>query len=210
MSGETASPPDIIHLLQYTLAGSDADSPLPVIRKIASALSIPTSQIRAARALTSPGLTCYLPGFPAGDTELAAMRASLADVLCPAAGTCIELSRLRLVASHCGAATGEEAGYHYVVRTDVLAGCEQELQRWYDEEHMPMLAAVPGTVRACRLVSVDAAPRFYACYDLLVPEVLESAAWLQARDTPWSERVRPTFTNTQRVMSRLVNGLPAC
>jgi hypothetical protein len=210
MSGETVSAPEIIHLLQYSLAGSEADSPMPAILEIAATLSMPPSQIRAARDLSSTRLTCYLPGLPADDTHLAAMRASLAEVLRPPAGTGIELGRLRLVACHPGAAAGKKAGYHYVVRTDVLAGGEQELERWYDEEHMPMLAAVPGTVRACRFVSVDAPPRFYACYDLLAPEVLESTAWLQARGTPWSERVRPTFTNTQRVMSRLVNGLPAC
>lgn len=65
-----------------------------------------------------------------------------------------------------------------------------------------MLAALPGTVRARRLLSLDAKPRFYACYDLVSPAVLDSAEWLRARQTPWSQQVRPTFRNTRRVMSK--------
>jgi hypothetical protein len=210
MSGDLSPPPDIIHLLQFNLPEDTSSTLQQALMKITATLSIQPEQMKIARALSSHQLTCYLKGLPAGDEQLDVMHNRLVDALRPADAAGMELGRLRIVARHKGAAYGEKAGYHYVVRTDVESGGEQELQRWYDEEHMPMLAAVPGTARACRLISLDALPKFYACYDLLAPEVLESAAWLQVRATPWSERVRPMFENTQRIMSRLVSGIPAC
>jgi hypothetical protein len=100
------------------------------------------------------------------------------------------------------ASAGEVAPYHYVVETDVEPGKEDDFNAWYDQEHLPGLAAVPGTVRAARYVDADAtaSPRSYACYDLLSPATLESAPWLAVRGTPWSARVRPTFRNTRRTM----------
>lgn len=67
---------------------------------------------------------------------------------------------------------------------------------------MPKLAAVPGVAMAQRLVSLDAGPKYYACYDLVSPDTLKSAPWLAARGTDWSERVRPTFRHTRRIVSR--------
>lgn len=100
------------------------------------------------------------------------------------------------------ASAGGDAGWHYVVETDVAPGCEDDFNAWYDREHLPGLAAVPGTVRAARYVDADeqASPRYHACYDLLSPATLESAPWLAVRGTPWSARVRPTFRNTRRTM----------
>ena len=145
--------------------------------------------------------TCYLDahtGQAAMDELHGVITARLASI---ATGS-IELSRLQKIAVHVGASHGESAPFHYVVRTDVEAGGDDELQRWYDEEHMAMLAAVPGTVRARRLISLDAKPRYYACYDLVAPEVLTSVVWLLVCQTQWSQRVRTTFRSTRRVVMR--------
>ena len=99
-----------------------------------------------------------------------------------------------------GASAGKPASHHYVVETDVLPDHEADFNAWYDQEHLPGLAAVPGTVRAARYVSPDGAPRHYACYDLESPQVLGSPPWLAVRETAWSARVRPTFRNTKRTM----------
>jgi hypothetical protein len=210
MSGDTPLPPAIIHLLQFELPEVDAHALQQALRKIAATISIPPGKMKVATALSSHQLTCYLQGLPADDEQLDSMRRKLLDAFRPTEESGFELGRLQLVASHQGAASGGLAAYHYVVRTDVQRGGEQELEHWYDEEHMPLLAGVPGTVKACRLLCLDAPPRFYACYDLLAPEVPESDEWLKVRGTPWSDRVRPTFTNTRRVMSRLVNGIKVC
>lgn len=101
-----------------------------------------------------------------------------------------------------GPAAGERAPFHYVVETDAAPGWEGELDRWYAEEHLPALAAVPGCARAGRLRNLDGGPRSHAFYELVSPQVLETAAWLAVRRTPWSDRVRPQFRDTRRIMFR--------
>lgn len=101
-----------------------------------------------------------------------------------------------------GASQGRPAAFRYVVETDVLPGMEDEFNAWYDTEHMPGLAAVPGTVRAQRFVVADGSPRYHACYDLETIDTLDSPPWLAVRGTAWSSRVRPAFRHTRRTMFR--------
>jgi hypothetical protein len=156
---------------------------------------------RAYQAVSEPRVSVYLHG---ADTEanIADIRALAIDRLRRLVDGELEVSRLEAVRAINGASAGEEAPYRYVVRTDVQPGHEHDLEQWYDVEHMPSLAAVPGAVLAQRLISLDAAPRYYACYDLITPAVLETPPWLAVRATEWSSRVRPTFRDTRRVMSR--------
>jgi len=83
---------------------------------------------------------------------------------------------------------------------DPEAGWQEELFAWYDQEHLPGLAAVPGCVSATRCLNLDHAPYSFSFYDLLSPEVLGCEPWLKVRYTSWSDRVRPHFTNTRRTM----------
>ena len=99
-----------------------------------------------------------------------------------------------------GASAGQRAPYHYVVETDVMPEHEADFNAWYDQEHLPGLAAVPGTIKAARYVNLGATPRYYACYDLESLQTLGSPPWLAVRETAWSARVRPTFRNTKRTM----------
>ena len=103
-----------------------------------------------------------------------------------------------------GASAGTHAGFHYVVETDAAPGWEEELDRWYAEEHLPALAAVPGCARAARLRNLDGGPRSHAFYELASPEVLQTPAWLAVRASAWSGRIRPQFRNTRRTMFRKV------
>jgi len=96
--------------------------------------------------------------------------------------------------------------HHYVVETDVVESADTDLNAWYDQEHMPGLAAVPGSVRAARYRNLDAGPRYHACYELASQQTLGSPAWLQVRATDWSSRVRPMFVDTRRTMYRTVTG----
>lgn len=112
------------------------------------------------------------------------------------------LAHLVLLQDIDGASAGETAPYRYVVETDVRAASEADLDAWYEREHLPGLASVPGTVRAMRFRSANGSPRYHACYDLLRPETLGSAPWLAVRSTAWSDRVRPAFYNTSRTMFR--------
>jgi hypothetical protein len=99
-----------------------------------------------------------------------------------------------------GASLGQDAPYHYVVETDVEVEHLDELNAWYEQEHLPGLAAVPGTVRARRYRRTMGTPRQIACYDLVTPEAMERAEWLAVRHTEWSSRVRPMFRNTYRTL----------
>jgi len=62
-----------------------------------------------------------------------------------------------------GASASATPSHHYVVETDVVAAAEADLNAWYDQEHLPGLAAVPGTVRAARYRNLDSGPRYHAC-----------------------------------------------
>jgi len=99
-----------------------------------------------------------------------------------------------------GASRGEVATHHYVVETDVSQQELDEFNAWYDTEHVPGLARVPGTVRARRFRRLDGNPRFIACYDLTTLLTLERPEWLAVRHTPWSDRVRLMFRGTIRTM----------
>jgi len=139
-------------------------------------------------------VACYIWNGDEGRLGDATLR------LQPFALEAIDMVRLKGVKRLPGASWGAPPTCHYVVRTDATPGWDEELQRWYDQEHLAGLAAVPGNVHAQRLLCVDQSPRFYACYDLLGAEVIGSPAWLTVRGTAWSSRVRPHFTNTRRTL----------
>jgi hypothetical protein len=117
-------------------------------------------------------------------------------------GLQLDAARLQPVFDAPGASRGEAAPFHYVVETDVAAEHEADLNAWYDGEHMPGLAACPGSVRARRFRNPDGSPRYHSCYDLVRTETLASEPWLAVRRTAWSDRVRPHFRNTKRTMFR--------
>ena len=114
--------------------------------------------------------------------------------------TDVAASRLSRVFDVPGASIGQPPKFHYVVETDPETGWAEEIARWYDTEHMPGLARVPGCVRASRFLNHDHGPASFACYDLVSQETLASERWLAVRHTEWSDRARPHFTNTLRTM----------
>ena len=79
---------------------------------------------------------------------------------------------------------------------------EHEFNEWYNTEHIPALAAVPGTLSARRYRGSGAAQRYVALYHLAAPDVPDSKAWKKAANTPWTERMRPHFRDHLRVVSR--------
>jgi hypothetical protein len=72
------------------------------------------------------------------------------------------------------------------------AGMDEEFNAWYDSEHIPERAAVPGFLSSRRFVCLDGHPRYLALYDLAGPEVLETPAYRKVayeNSSPWSKRV---------------------
>jgi hypothetical protein len=120
-------------------------------------------------------------------------------------GPVVQVSRLQRVMQRQGISHNSQAAVHYVVETDPEAGWQEEIFRWYDQEHMPGLANVPGTVQAQRFLNLDHSPHSFACYDLTAADVLGSEPWLAVRGTAWSDVCRPHFTNTLRTMFDKIN-----
>lgn len=107
-------------------------------------------------------------------------------------------TKIQLLTSLEGASHGVNGNYHYIVETDISTASEEEFNAWYNTEHLPGLARVPGTIRAQRYLRLSGSPRYIACYELLSPAVMESQEWLAIRHTAWSSRIRPMFMNTVR------------
>lgn len=89
----------------------------------------------------------------------------------------------------------EGAGALLLASMNVDPAAEEEFTRWYNTEHLPQLAAVPGVLTARRYRAADTASerRYVALYHLEDAAVSRSAAWEQAAYTPWTEQVRPHF-----------------
>jgi hypothetical protein len=80
---------------------------------------------------------------------------------------------------------------------------EMEFNEWYNKEHIPALAAVPGTLCAARYRGRPGGRhRYVALYRLASPDVPDSAAWKAAANTPWTEKLRPYFRDHLRIVSR--------
>lgn len=82
---------------------------------------------------------------------------------------------------------------------------EIDFNKWYNEEHIPALAAVPGTLAARRFMSEGdsgGTNRYVALYHLTSPDVARSDAWKKAANTPWTERMRPHFRDHLRILTK--------
>jgi len=88
---------------------------------------------------------------------------------------------------------------------DVAPEHEVDFNAWYDEEHLPALRAVPGTLSAFRYRARSdgsSTHRYVAMYLLTEPEVTLSPAWKTAASSEWTDRLRPHFRNHLRVLAR--------
>ena len=88
---------------------------------------------------------------------------------------------------------------------NVTPESEADFNPWYDEEHLPALAGVPGTLSARRYRSTQdggGTHRYVAIYHLTSPDVTRSEAWATAINTPWSARVTPNFRDRIRILTR--------
>ena len=116
----------------------------------------------------------------------------------------VRVSRLQKVFDAVGASAGQVPVFHYVVEMDPEGGWMPALSDWYDTEHMPGLAAVPGCIHAARYLNHDHGPLSLACYDLVSEDTKGSPPWMAMTNSEWSSRMRPHFTNTIRTMFQVV------
>src|SRR5437868_810983 len=79
---------------------------------------------------------------------------------------------------------------------------EHEFNEWYNTEHIPALGSAPGTLCARRYRGTGGIQRYVALYHLTSPEVVRSAEWKKAADTPWTQKMRPHFRDHLRIECR--------
>lgn len=84
---------------------------------------------------------------------------------------------------------------------------EDELNDWYDTEHLPERRVLPGFLSALRFVAVDAGPRYAALYDLDSLAALDSpeySAISGVNFSPWTRRVT-RLSKTTRIVAQQID-----
>ncbi len=79
-----------------------------------------------------------------------------------------------------------------LVVADPPSAMEEEFNAWYDTEHLPERAIIPGFNTARRFVSLGDGPAYMALYDLDQMEVLDTPAYQAVYGvnfSPWTRRV---------------------
>jgi hypothetical protein len=84
------------------------------------------------------------------------------------------------------------------------AEAETAFNAWYDTEHVPALARVPGVLSARRIRAVNTSgPKYVALYHLASPEVVAGPDWKRASEsTPMPEHIRPQIGDRLRLVFR--------
>jgi hypothetical protein len=100
-----------------------------------------------------------------------------------------------------------DAGGLLLNAMNIAPDLEAEFNRWYDEEHIPALGAVPGVLCARRFRGTGADRAYAALYHLTTPDVVESAGWRRARQSDWTSRLQPHFRDHLRLVLRRQAGV---
>jgi len=91
-----------------------------------------------------------------------------------------------------------------LIVNDVDADADDELNRWYHEEHLPNRLAIPGFRRARRFRAIDGKPTYVAFYECDSVEVLSCNEYRDkvANPTASTRRILPRFKNVLRAACR--------
>lgn len=107
--------------------------------------------------------------------------------------------------------------YLLAVSLEVSADAENDFNKWYDEEHMGLLAKIPGWLRGRRYEihsfaekgsDVDAGVKrpvlkYLAIHDFDTPGFKDTEEFKVATSTPWRDRVMKTVTGRElRIFER--------
>lgn len=118
-------------------------------------------------------------------------------------GLCGRLLRFEGDQTLPGRAAGPaEAGGLLVNAMNCAPEAEADFNAWYDQEHIPQLAAVPGCLVARRFVATTSTHKYLALYHLESPDVVLTEAWHKAVETPWTTRIRPHMQDRFRIVCR--------
>ncbi|MDC7787192.1 hypothetical protein PQJ75_10925 [Rhodoplanes sp. TEM] len=99
-----------------------------------------------------------------------------------------------------------------IVTMEPPPGLAEEFDDWYDTEHFPQRARLPGFESASRWVCLDGWPRWIAVYDMTSAAAVttpEYKAVSGANSTPWSKRVLARTIGRQRHVAVAVGDQPS-
>lgn len=86
-----------------------------------------------------------------------------------------------------------------MVWADVPADKEEDFNRWYNEEHIPELLALPGILNAARYEAFKSGPKHLACYELESPAVVMTDAFRNRPRSDWANRASAPAIATTRI-----------
>ncbi len=85
-------------------------------------------------------------------------------------------------------------------RFNVLPQDDAEFNAWYNEEHLPMLAAVAGSISNRRFKAREGTRLYLARYDLASPDVPSTEAWRAIVATPWTQKMSKVWRDPWRTL----------
>lgn len=101
-------------------------------------LRVPETDLRVYHAAEHTQTYAWVTSFDSDDLQAA---------LC-VSHPIAKLVLLTLTTDVAGHSAGQGAEWLYIVETDIKPEAQQDFDCWYETEHLPGLASVPGTVRA--------------------------------------------------------------
>ena len=106
-----------------------------------------------------------------------------------------------------------DAGYLFIVQTDIAAEAEDEFNHLYDTVHLPGLCEVDGVVSARRYrvetTNLDGLQKYAAMYRITSPSVIDSEPWLAAVQDEWTAKVRDKCVGLTRTIMECVARHPS-
>jgi hypothetical protein len=86
----------------------------------------------------------------------------------------------------------KKGGAILLVYTDLVdEKYDEELNAWYDTQHLPQLLALPGVLDAARYVAVEGGPKYLAAYEVESADTVLGPAWQNRPIPPWDRRMSP-------------------
>ncbi len=92
-----------------------------------------------------------------------------------------------------------------IVKLNVDPEVEEEFNRWYDTEHIPMFLKVPGVLSARRAVRSKAeitgfeinqeGPKYITIYEYSDAAVMNQKQYMDVLQTEWAKKLQPHIKN---------------
>jgi hypothetical protein len=107
-----------------------------------------------------------------------------------------------------GSIPDKTSPYVLLVRLEIDPEHDAEFNDWYNTDHLPALASVPGVYGARRYRATVGSPTYLAVYELANADVPKSEAWRKAADSPWTLRMRRLYRDLAANLGQLIKALP--